>query len=147
MNNLGGYKTIELIFTDELLAFGTTDSGAFIQCKTDLKRPLPIHDNSASLIVTSKNEKAGILYTHKANMNIRSKALTPKLQAELQQVDVRGCILITTTHNNKKQVYGSDLYPLFGTFVENNGQKPSDLHCHELSLSSTCNHQPLPLIE
>lgn len=147
MNNLGGYKSIELIFVDELTAFAVTTSGVYIRKNQEKQRILPIHQYGATADTSSKTEKAGTLYTHKATIKILSSRPDKQLHAELSHVDVRGCILIATTNNNEKRVFGHSLYPLFGSFSEIPGQKPSDSHCYELVLSASCTTPALPLIE
>lgn len=147
MNNLGGYKSIELIFVDELDTFAVTTSGIYIRKKQEKQRLLPIQQNGAAADTSPKTEKAGTLYIHKATIKISSSRLSKQLHTELNHVDTRGCILIATTNNNERSVFGHSLYPLFGGFSEITGQKPSDTHCYELTLSTSCTTTALPLIE
>ena len=147
MNNLGGFKSVELIFVDEVQAFVNTPLGAYISKLTNSVRLLPIHQNGTHITITSKTEASGTLYTSKATIHIQSKDITPELHAELKHVDVRGCRLIATTNNNTKRVYGCQSHPLYGTFVEIPGKQPSDLHYQELTLTSTGSYTAIPPIE
>lgn len=147
MNNLGGYKSIELVFTDELSTFAVTSSGAFIRKNNHILRLLPLQQNGVGINVTPKTDGPGTLCTHKAEINILHKGLDTQLKAELDQVGTRGSVLIATTNNDEKRVYGNLDYPMFGTFSEIPGQKPTDLRYYKLSLSATCNHPALTLME
>lgn len=146
MNNLGGYKSIELVFIDELSTFAVTSSGAFLRKNNHILRLLPLQQNGATVDSTPKSDDSGTLYTHKAVINILG-GLDKQLKAELEQAGTRGSILIATTNNNETRVFGNPNFPLFGTFAEVSGQKPSDFRHYELSLSATCNHPVLTLIE
>lgn len=147
MNNLGGYKSIELVFIDELSTFAVTSSGAFIRKKKNILRLLPLQQNGAGVSATPKTDSSGTLYTHKAEISILHIGFDTQLKAELDQVRTRGSVLIATTNNNEKRVYGNLDYPMFGTLAEMPGQKPADLRHYELSLSATCNHPALTLVE
>lgn len=147
MNNLGGYKSIELVFIDELSTFAVTSSGAFLRKISNTQRLLPLQQNGAGISVTLKTDGPGTLCTHKAEISILHKGLDTQLKAELDQVGIRGSVLIATTNNDEKRVYGNLNYPMFGTFSEIPGQKPADLRHYELSLSATCNHPALTLME
>lgn len=145
MNNLGGFKNIELIFADELESFDFNRTGISYRKKDNHKiRLLPLHNNTSSLTTSPTTNDGGTIYVHKASIQLRSKRITDKLMAELSTVSERGCILIGTTNNGDNRVFGDKSYPLFGTFIENNGTKCSDLHQHVLSMSCTCIHPALP---
>lgn len=146
MNNLGGYKSIELVFIDELSNFAVTPSGAFIRKISNTQRLLPLHQYGATVDSTPKSDDSGTLYTHKAVINMLG-GLDKQLKAELEHTGIRGSILIATTNNNEKRVFGNPNFPLFGTFTEIPGQKPSDFRHYELSMSATCNHPALTLVE
>lgn len=147
MNNLGGYKSIELVFVDELNMFAITSSGIYIRKNQEKQRLLPIHQNGAAAEASPQIEKAGTLYTHKASIKISCSRLSKQLHTELNHVDTRGCILIATTNNNERRVFGHSLYPLFGSLSEITGQKPSDNHYYELTLSAQCTTPALSLTE
>ena len=138
MNNLGGYKSVELVFIDELSYFAViSPSGVYLRKSKDTQRLLPLR----------QNESSGTLYTHKAIISLLSAGVDKRLIAELEQVAARGSILIATTNNNEKRIFGNPNYPLFGTFAEIPGEKPSDFRHYELSISATCIHPALTLTE
>ena len=143
MNNLGGYKSIELIFADELSVFSPTRNRVMIQKKDNSSRMLPLHDDSAALSATPVNNDAGILYTHQCTIFLRVLSLSTELCTLLRQVNVHGCILLAPTNNGNMRVFGSKEYPLLGHYAEEYGSKRSDLHQIKLSLTSQCLHGEL----
>lgn len=148
MNNLGSYKSVELVFIDELSYFAvTSSSGVYLRKSKDTQRLLPLRQSGASVDATPKNESSGTLYTHKAIISLLSAGVDKRLIAELEQVAARGSILIATTNNNEKRIFGNPNSPLFGTFAEIPGEKPSDFRHYELSISATCIHPALTLTE
>lgn len=146
MNNLGGYRSVELVFIDEVTAFIRSGRSARLELSAGKSsRRLPLHDNSASLEATAESDEGGTLYTHQCSIPLRTNALESGLAKELRQVTQRGCLLIGTTNNGDRRVFGSKEYPLLGTFSETYGSRRSDLHQHTLTLSCTCLHPELTL--
>jgi hypothetical protein len=147
MNNLGGYRSVELIFVDEIEKLAFFGNTVYLRKNIDTERLLPLHQNGANISTSPKTGDAGTTYSIKATIALLIKGTYTRLQHELMFVDVRGSILIATSHDSKQHVYGSVETPLFGTFVEKTGSQPSDFHHFELSLSGTDIHSPFSLPE
>ncbi|MGL4519597.1 MAG: hypothetical protein ACRCUJ_07985 [Phocaeicola sp.] len=142
MNNLGGYKRIELIFADELsIAIPMTANKIYLRKYVENEeRILPITDGS-TLDSSSKKSDEGKIYTHDASILL--VRVTERLLNILSQLHFRGCVLVATTNNNEIKVFGTKATPLFGTIDEVPGSKPSDLRHFKLSLSTTLTHPAL----
>ena len=146
MNNLGGYKEIELIFIDELYQCVPVSGKMYVQKKTTIKRILPIIKKGITLEATAQTTDAGTLWTHGALIPLPRK-IDLFLELDLEQSDVRPCILIAETHNNERKVFGSENYPLYGNIQDIPGSKPSDLCYQQLTLQCISTHKELLLIE
>lgn len=143
MNNLGGYRTIELIFVDELSNWAASRSEVRLETTREEARILPTRDNTATLNATPSEDEQGTVWAHQAEVSLRAKSLTPTIMADLEQVTVRGCVLRAVTFGGEVKVLGDKLYPLRGSFVEDDGTKLTDLHHYILSLSCNCLHPML----
>lgn len=146
MNNLGGFKEIELVFVDELTVCVPV-SGKMYICKITInRRLLPLTKRGATLTSTAQTTDAGSLYEQNAVIPLPRK-MNKDLKGDLASIDRRPCILIATTNNNEVNVYGSKEFPLLGNLINNPGTLPSDLANLQLSLTTKITHQELPLLE
>lgn len=146
MNNLGGFKRVELLFADEISVFSRSGYSVKIERTNNFTRHLSLHDDSSLLVSTPKSSDSGTIYEHKCTLSLRTKGMPHSLISLLQQVKVRGCILIATTSNDEIRVFGSKEYPLLGNLIEEYGSSRKELHQHKLSLSSNCLHPELVLL-
>lgn len=146
MNNLGGFKEIELVFVDELTVCVPVSGKMYICKKTINRRLLPLTKRGATLTSTAQTTDAGSLYEQNAVIPLPRK-MNKDLKGDLASIDRRPCILIATTNNNEVNVYGSKEFPLLGNLINNPGTLPSDLANLQLSLTTKITHQELPLLE
>ena len=146
MNNLGGFKEIELVFVDELTVCVPVSGKMYICKKTINRRLLPLTKRGATLTATAQTTDAGSLYEQNAVIPLPRK-MNKDLKGDLASIDRRPCILIATTNNNEVNVYGSKEFPLLGNLINNPGTLPSDLANLQLSLTTKITHQELPLLE
>lgn len=145
MNNLGGFKKIELLFTDEISVFARNGNRVKIERNGEFTRYLPLLDESPSLSASPQKDEAGTIFEHKCAIYLRSRVMPRPFIELLGQVRIRGCILIATTCNGETRVFGSKRYPLHGSLTENHGSRRSDLHRHELHLAGNELHPELVL--
>lgn len=145
MNNLGGFKRVELLLVDEVHVFARNGNRVKIERDGEFTRHLPLHDESPSLSASPQKDEAGTIFEHKCTIYLRSRVMSHQLIELLEQACIRGCILIATTNNNELRVFGSKQYPLHGSLTENYGSRRSDLHRHELYLTSHNLHPELAL--
>ena len=111
MNNLGGFKEIELVFVDELTVCVPVSGKMYICKKTINRRLLPLTKRGATLTSTAQTTDAGSLYEQNAVIP-RPRKMNKDLKGDLASIDRRPCILIATTNNNEVNVYGSKDLPL-----------------------------------
>lgn len=136
---MGGYKSVELLFTDEIDTFIVSgDKVSLVRANDGARRLLPLHDEGVSLSATPNIEEGGCVWSHSARIQLRSAMISDQLDRELQTLHRRGCVLVGTTTNGLTKVYGSKEYPLLGAYYELDGSRRSDLHCHEMDLSCRC---------
>ena len=144
MNNMGGYRSVELLFTDEIETFSVSgDMVNLVRTNDGVRRLLPMHDEGVSLSASPNFEEGGCVWSHSARIQLISAKISDQLDRELQTLHRRGCVLVGTTTNGQTKVYGSKEYPLRGTYHELDGTRRSDLHCHEMELSCRCLHPAL----
>lgn len=144
MNNMGGYRSVELLFADEIdtfVVFG--DRVSIVRTNDETRRFLPIHDEGVSMSAPPAIEEGGCVWSHSARIQLISAMISDQLDRELQTLHRRGCVLVGITTNGKTKVYGSKEYPLLGAYYELDGTRRSDLHRHEIDLSCRCLHPAL----
>ena len=146
MNNLGGFKEMELVFVDELTVCVPVSGKMYICKKTINRRLLPLTKRGATLTSTAQTTDAGSLYEQNAVIPLPRK-MNKDLKGDLASIDRRPCILIATTNNNEVNVYGSKEFPLLGNLINNPGTLPSELANLQVSLTTKITHQELPLLE
>lgn len=137
MNNLGGYYSIKLIFTDEITGWTGNETEVSYQSSGESSVMLPFRPENLQLVVQPAIDEQGIVYECQAEISLRANSLTDSMIDKLTQVTHRGCILHTVTHNDLPRIFGDINYPLTGTFVEEHGSKTSDLHSYVLKLSNS----------
>lgn len=144
MNNLGGYKSIELVFKDEISLFGVNRRTVTMAKSAGLL--LPPHRSGSSLSSTPKKDASGTSYTHKAVIHFSPLVVDKALVSLLDLIQSRGCILIGTTHNGDVRIFGDKDYPLYGNLEEIYGSRPGELHQYTLTLTCVCLHPELTLL-
>ena len=145
MNNLGGWRKVELLLLDEFERLVIGKNGAVVIPKEGT-HVLPHHRNGVQLVATPKVDENGCLYTHSCSIELRSSKLSSEYRSILQRAAHCGCILIGTTNNGDSYLFGDKDTPLTGTFGREHGKRPSDLHECVLSVSTASIHPELPLI-
>ena len=145
MNNLGGWRKVELLLLDEFERLVISEHGAVVIPKEGT-HVLPHHINGVQLVATPKVDENGCLYTHSCSVELLGSKLSSEFRLLLQHAAACGCVLIGTTNNGDSYLFGDKDTPLIGTFGSEHGKRPSDLHESVLSLSTASIHPELPLI-
>lgn len=129
---------VEMVFSASAESASVGNAGAFGGLL------LPLRVGGAELEAQGSTSDAGVLYRHEAVLELRAADVTDALLRVLRRIERRGgCVLVATTNNGARRMFGSAACPLRGTMQEVYGRQAASLHELRLSLSASCLHAEL----
>ena len=144
MNNIGGFKCIELLYCSEVQTFGIVKNQVYLVKKENKKRILPVLLKGATTETNPSYSNGGRSHSHRVDIPLLN-TIKVALLDELAYVDDEGFLLIVENHNGQKKVYGTLDAPLFGTIIDIDGSTPADLSYKALSIPGNTIHKALSL--
>ena len=141
---MGGILFAEILYKSEISLFAVHNNSACIKVIDGRDwHNLPIHNVMEAPAVVPDETDAGITYKHSVTIRFATPVLSISQAEELRNRIIEGCILQCQDTNGYKYIYGTDIYPLFGTLNRIIGKKVTDFTGYELKLSAVSKYPAL----
>lgn len=114
-DNIGGYRSIEIICLSSIQILETEKNTIRVVEKEGDWISIPFQKKSAQIIVTPKDENAGLIYENDIELTIPNHLTNKELDNYLSIIEIEGCILRYTTNNGETFIIGGKDYPLLLT--------------------------------
>jgi hypothetical protein len=144
-DNIGGYKTIEIVSVDRVMNVRVANGFASVTLNTseDAWTELPFQYGTAKIEVTPERTDAGILYSATAEVTIPRTSLTESISHETERAAVYGAIIRYTTLAGNTYIVGTADYPLMPVVRQLHPGNATGLSGIHLQLTGKATHQQL----